>query len=58
MCFTCRFAHVTLANSADADKALALSGMELGGNPIKVDMSRRRDAAPRASFGGNIIHII
>lgn len=35
-----------LANSGDLDEALALSGMKLGTEAIKVDKARQRNDAP------------
>ena len=42
------FGHVTLANARDKDKALALSGEELNGNPVRIDVT----GGQRKSFGG------
>lgn len=44
------FAHATLANAADKDKALGLSGEEMDGNPLRIDNAGRPNAA--AAGGG------
>ena len=41
------FGHVTLAKPGDKEKALALSGEELNGNPVRIDVT----GGPRKSFG-------
>jgi len=42
------FGHVSLANSADKEKALALSGEEMNGNQLRID-----NTGQRKSFGGD-----
>ena len=42
------FGHVTLAKPGDKDKALGLSGEELNGNPVRIDVT----GGQRKSFGG------
>lgn len=41
------FGHVSLANAGDKEKALALSGEEMNGNPLRID-----NTGGRKSFGG------
>lgn len=50
------FGHVTLASADDQDKALALSGEELAGNPLKIDVAskpkQQNQFGPRPGGGG------
>ena len=47
------FGHVTLAKASDKDKALALSGKELNGNLVRIDVTGgQRKSFGAGDFGG------